>query len=98
MHLQILGTLPEFQRRGHASSICRWAMDHVLRKSLKDMSVMASPMGYNLYTVLGFERVGTFYIQVPGEDERLVLQAMMYKPNIWETKTTEDGDDACVML
>jgi hypothetical protein len=55
-------------------------MELVRRDSLKDMSVMASPMGHELYTWLGFERVGTFYIQVPGEDERLALQAMMYKP------------------
>ncbi|KAL2200789.1 hypothetical protein P885DRAFT_66416 [Corynascus similis CBS 632.67] len=80
IHLQILATLPEFQRRGHGSSLCRWAMELVKRESLNDMSVMASPMGYELYTWLGFERIGTFCLQVSGEDERLVLQAMMYKP------------------
>jgi len=55
-------------------------MDLVRRESLKDISVMASPMGYQLYLWLGFDRVGTFHIQVPGEEERLTLEAMMYKP------------------
>jgi ribosomal protein S18 acetylase RimI-like enzyme len=79
MHLQILATLPDYQRRGHASALCKWAMELVRRDSLKDLSVMASPMGYDLYMWLGFERVGTFYIQVPGEEEMLVLQAVMYR-------------------
>lgn len=38
-------------------------------------------MGYELYKRLGFERVGTFYIQVPVEKEKLTLEAMMYHPN-----------------
>jgi len=80
IHLQILATLPEYQRRGHASSLCRWAMELVCQEGLKDMSVMASPMGYELYKSLGWDVVGTFWIQVPGEEEKLVLRAMMYKP------------------
>ncbi|KAK3318156.1 hypothetical protein B0H66DRAFT_575138 [Apodospora peruviana] len=82
IHLQILATLPDFQRRGHGSSLCKWAMELVRRQSLKDMSVMASPMGYELYTWLGFQRVEEFYIQVPGEDEKLTLQAMIYRPGL----------------
>ena len=80
MHLQILATLPEYQRRGHGSALCRWAMELVRRDGLKDMSVIASPMGYELYIWLGFERVGEFYIQVPGEEEKLRLEAMMHLP------------------
>jgi GNAT superfamily N-acetyltransferase len=99
MHLQILATLPEFQRRGIGSSLCKWAMELVRRDALKDMSVMASPMGHELYTWLGFERVGTFFIHVPGEDERLVLQAMMYRPSkLHRGITMEDADRGCVMI
>ncbi|KAK0714706.1 hypothetical protein B0H67DRAFT_220147 [Lasiosphaeris hirsuta] len=79
IHLQILATLPAFQRRGHGSSLCEWAMELVRREDLEDMSVMASPMGYELYTWLGFETVARFRIQVPGEEEGLTLQAMIYK-------------------
>ncbi|KAK4465877.1 hypothetical protein QBC42DRAFT_260594, partial [Cladorrhinum samala] len=34
IHLQILATLPDYQRRGHATSLCHWAMDLVRRESL----------------------------------------------------------------
>ncbi|KAJ4300111.1 hypothetical protein N0V88_002780 [Collariella sp. IMI 366227] len=85
IHLQILATLPQFQRRGHASSLCKWAMELVRKDSLKDMSVMASPMGYELYIWLGFESVAEFTIQVPGEEEKVVLQAMVYKPTTLST-------------
>lgn len=99
MHLQILATLPEFQRRGHASSLCRWAMELVRKESLKDMSVMASPMGHELYTWLGFEHLGTFYIQVPGEDEKLVMQAMMYRsPKMRRATAVDDADGTCVVI
>jgi len=55
-------------------------MDLVVKDSLQDMSVMASPMGRLLYSQLGFRAVETFYIQVPGEAEKLTLEAMMWCP------------------
>ncbi|KAK1754155.1 hypothetical protein QBC47DRAFT_385893 [Echria macrotheca] len=76
VHLQILATLPEFQRRGHGSSLCLWAMGVVLKDGLKGISAMASPMGFQLYSSQGFLRVCTFYIQVPGEEEKLTLEAV----------------------
>ncbi|KAL2267133.1 hypothetical protein VTJ83DRAFT_4410 [Remersonia thermophila] len=97
MHLQILATLPQFQRRGHGSALCRWAMDLVRRDSLRHMSVMASPMGRELYTFLGFAWVGSFWIQVPGEEEKLVLQAMMYRPPTASRTSLEDVDGNCAV-
>lgn len=88
IHLQILATLPEFQRRGHGSALCRWAMDLVRTDALRHMSVMASPMGYELYKFLGFEWVAEFCIQVPDEEEKVVLQAMMYRPPQDESSRT----------
>ncbi|KAK1783100.1 hypothetical protein QBC45DRAFT_154097 [Copromyces sp. CBS 386.78] len=78
LHLQILATLPDFQRRGHATTLCKWGIDVSRRESLKDVSVMASPMGYRLYARLGFSHVATVIIQVPGEEEKLTLQAMKH--------------------
>ncbi|KAK3688255.1 hypothetical protein B0T22DRAFT_511595 [Podospora appendiculata] len=83
LHLQILATLPAYQRRGHGSSICKWGMELMRRDSLNSISVMASPMGSQLYTWLGFANIGTFYIQVAGEEEKLTMEAMMYyKPSV----------------
>lgn len=99
IHLQILATLPDFQRRGHGSSLCKWAMELVMRDSLNDMSVMASPMGNELYTWLGFENVGTFHIQIPGESQRLVLHAMMYRPTKLRMATaSKDVDNSCCVV
>ncbi|KAK4169919.1 hypothetical protein QBC43DRAFT_306837 [Cladorrhinum sp. PSN259] len=98
IHLQILATLPDFQRRGHATSLCQWAMELVHRESLKDMSVMASPMGHDLYTWLGFDSVGTFYIQVPGEEERITLQAMKYVPEVWTVKVVPQAEAGCGIM
>ncbi|GAB1319522.1 hypothetical protein MFIFM68171_09732 [Madurella fahalii] len=77
IHLQILATLPKFRCRGHGSSLCRWGMRVVLKDRLERISVMASPMGSTLYSSLGFNTVDTFSIQVPGEEEKLDLKAMM---------------------
>ncbi|KAK3491889.1 hypothetical protein B0T13DRAFT_404157 [Neurospora crassa] len=82
LHLQILATLPDFQRRGHATTLCRWGMDVIRRESLEDISVMASPMGYHLYTRLGFDHLATVIIQVLGEDEKLALQAMKKEASV----------------
>lgn len=98
IQLQILATLPEFQRRGHGSSLCRWGMELVRRDALQDMTVMASPMGYKLYTWLGFEKAATFYIQVPGEEESLVLQAMIYRPAKLRGIKIEDVEEGCTMI
>jgi len=41
---------------------------------------MASPIRYLLYNLLGFQKVKTFYIQVPGKAEKLTLEAIMWRP------------------
>ena len=46
VYLQILATLPEFQRRGYGSLLCLWAMGVVLKDGLKGILVMASFMGF----------------------------------------------------
>lgn len=73
-------------------------MDLVRRESLKDMSVMASPMGYDLYTWLGFDCLGTFCIQVPGEEERITLQAMKYVPKVWKVKIAPQQEAGCGIM
>ena len=59
-------------------------MDLVRKEFLKDLSVMASQMGYDLYLSLGFEEVRMFYVRVPDEEEELALRAMRYTPKAVE--------------
>ncbi|KAK3943900.1 hypothetical protein QBC46DRAFT_240792, partial [Diplogelasinospora grovesii] len=78
LHLQILSTLPDHRRAGYGSALCNWAMNLVREEGLKGMSVMASPMGCELYTRLGFVRVGSVHIHIEGDDESVNLEAMIY--------------------
>ncbi|KAK3933868.1 hypothetical protein QBC46DRAFT_274929 [Diplogelasinospora grovesii] len=78
LHLQILGTLREHRRQGHGKSLCKWGMNLVREEGLEGMSVMASPMGRELYTSLHFRRVGNIHIQV-GDENGVHLEAMMYR-------------------
>jgi hypothetical protein len=43
------------------------------------LTVIASPMGFEVYTSLGFTYRGNQTVQVPGEEEKLVLYAMDYE-------------------
>ena len=43
------------------------------------ITMLASPMGSNLYEKLGFKFCGTVVMQVPGEEERLEYAAMDWK-------------------
>jgi hypothetical protein len=43
------------------------------------LTVMASPMGSRLYTHLGFRSLGKRDVQVPGEEEKVQLEAMVFE-------------------
>lgn len=77
LHLRILATHPDFQRRGAASALCRWGIEHAGERK-QPVTVFASPMGQKLYIYLGFEYLGTVPVQVEGEDEKLSIGAMVY--------------------
>ncbi|KAG6354228.1 hypothetical protein INS49_004832 [Diaporthe citri] len=77
LHLRILATHPDFQRRGAASALCRWGVEYAGERK-QPGTLFASPMGRKLYTYLGFKYLGTVPVQVEGEDEKLSIGAMMY--------------------
>lgn len=69
LKLQILGTHPDFRRRGLATSLCTWGTDLAARDGLAVVTLLASAQGYPLYVHLGFRSLGTQAIQAPGEEE-----------------------------
>jgi GNAT superfamily N-acetyltransferase len=77
IHLAILGTHPDFRHRGFATALCRWGMDQA-RKNNIAVTVVASPMGYELLAHLNFTLRGTKRVQVPGEKEKLTIYAVDY--------------------
>ncbi|KAI7779891.1 hypothetical protein LA080_000214 [Diaporthe eres] len=58
LHLRILATHPDFQRRGAASALCRWGIEYAGERK-QPVTLFASPMGQKLYTYLGFDYLGT---------------------------------------
>lgn len=79
MHLQALGTHPSYLRRGLARRLCQWGMDQAARDGAV-VTLVASPMGRNVYPRLGFEELGIITVQVEGEEEKTELTAMAWDP------------------
>lgn len=81
IHLQILGTHPDYQRRGYGTALCEWGMRRAKQDQVA-VSLLASPMGYKLYLALGFEDFGTVPVQVDGEEEKIELRPMSWVPEM----------------
>lgn len=75
--LQILGTHPDYRRRGHGTTLCKWGMDLARRDGVV-LTLQASPLGRLLYSSLGFTNLGECVMQVPGEDEYVPFWAMVW--------------------
>ena len=79
IHLQALGTLARFQRRGYGSVLVRWGMERATRDGVV-ATLLASPMGRLVYPRLGWEELAEVKVQVPGEEEHTFLYPMVYDP------------------
>jgi GNAT superfamily N-acetyltransferase len=77
LHLGMICTLPDYQRRGAGTMQCKWGLDLAKEKKL-EVTLFASPMGRLLYEHLGFDVRGTVIVQVKGEEEKLTIKAMAY--------------------
>ncbi|KAL8791916.1 MAG: hypothetical protein Q9195_005492 [Heterodermia aff. obscurata] len=76
IHLQILGTHPDYMRRGYGSALVYWGIAVAKANNLA-VSLMASPMGIPLYTHLGFKHVKRIILRVPEETEEVYIDAMV---------------------
>ncbi|CAH0037033.1 unnamed protein product [Clonostachys rhizophaga] len=75
VHLQILGTHPDYQRRGAASTLLRYGIQQAREEKLP-ITLLASPMGQPLYATFGFEDRGKVFVQLDGEEDKVTLDAM----------------------
>jgi GNAT superfamily N-acetyltransferase len=87
LSLRQMATLPAYWRKGAATMLCKWGMEKARKVSVA-VPMFASPMGKRLYESLGFKELGTFRVQVDGEDEVLVVHALTWEP-AWEQKSEE---------
>ena len=78
LHLLILATHPEYQRRGAGTRLCRWGMQLAMDRKIP-VTLFSSPMGTQLYTSLGFRMVGTVVVRVEGEDDKLTIGTMIFQ-------------------
>ena len=88
MYLQILATLFDYLRHGFAGGLVKWGMSLVEHEILK-INLLASPMGFPLYTHLGFKDCGKVVVQIPDEEEKVTMHAMEYDPQKREEEAAE---------
>ncbi len=88
IHLQILGTHRDSMRRGFGSALCAWGMSKARDDGLV-VSVLASPMGFFLYSQLNFQDLGTVVVHVPGDEKTVSLKPMVFQPEKKDSKTVE---------
>ncbi len=79
LHLQILGVHPDHWRRKIGTQLVRWGMEKATRENIP-LTVVAGPLGLHLYSDLGFKNLGEYITQVPGEEEKVSSDAMVYEP------------------
>ncbi len=77
LHLRMLATLPEFQRKGAGTALCKWGIEQAKQDQVP-VTLLSSPMGHSLYSSLGFADIATVTVQVEGEEEKLSIRAMVY--------------------
>jgi hypothetical protein len=79
MHLQMLGTHPEYRRLGAAAKLVRWGVERAWKDQVV-ITLLAGGAGYALYKSMGFEDLGAEVARVPGEEESVSFNVMVYRP------------------
>ncbi|KAI1070168.1 hypothetical protein LB507_007962 [Fusarium sp. FIESC RH6] len=78
--LWALYTHPDFRRRGAGTMICKWGIQQAVDTN-RHLTLCATPMGKLLYLSLGYKSLGKIVVQVEGEEEKIVQDAMVKYTN-----------------
>jgi GNAT superfamily N-acetyltransferase len=89
LYLQLLGTHPDHRRRGYGTALCNWGIS-LAKDDGVVVSLFASPMGFLLYSQLGFKYLGTLTIQVLGETDKVILKAMVLENEVKEISQADE--------
>ncbi|KAK5635988.1 hypothetical protein RRF57_011700 [Xylaria bambusicola] len=73
----LLGTHLDYRRLGAASMLLKWGQEKAKVEEVV-MTLFASPMGYPLYSKVGFTEVDKIHIQVEGDDASVEHLAMVW--------------------
>ena len=80
--LELLVTDRAFRRRGAATRLVRWGTSQADQEGLS-CGVEASEMGAPLYKALGFQKLATWVVKVPGDNDSLPYDVMRRNPS-WQ--------------
>lgn len=78
--LWALYTHPDFRRRGAGTMICKWGIKQAVDTN-RHLTLCATPMGKLLYLSLGYKSLGKIVVQIEGEEEKTVQDAMVKYTN-----------------
>ncbi|KAI5921283.1 acyl-CoA N-acyltransferase [Camillea tinctor] len=76
LNLLWLITIPKFRCQGAGSLICYWGQEEAKKRHKDFLTVMASPMGKNLYKDHGYGLIDTVMAQRKGEEEKVEVYIM----------------------
>ncbi|PQE20516.1 Acyl- N-acyltransferase protein [Rutstroemia sp. NJR-2017a BBW] len=79
LYLRILGTHPDYRRRGFGSRLLKWGVDRATRDEVV-ICLMSTKSGYPLYIACGFKELESIRIQAEGEEVFVVMRRMVYIP------------------
>ncbi|KAI3325230.1 hypothetical protein HD806DRAFT_533821 [Xylariaceae sp. AK1471] len=79
LNLLILATHPEYRRLGAAARLVAWGQEEAKAEGIP-VTVFSSPMGFPLYTKMGFTQIGSVHVQVDGDDAFTDLPGMVWNP------------------
>ncbi|KAF2452931.1 hypothetical protein BDY21DRAFT_147503 [Lineolata rhizophorae] len=78
VHLLVLTIHRDCQRHSAGAKLRQWGMD--ISKDLKvPATPFSSPGGQKLYAYMGFEYLGSVTVQTEGENEKLLISAMIHR-------------------
>jgi GNAT superfamily N-acetyltransferase len=79
IYLRILGTHPDYRRRGFGSKLLKPGIDRATRDEVV-LSLLSTQPGYPLYIASGFRELESFRIQAEGDEVFTIMRRMAYIP------------------
>lgn len=79
LYLRILGTHPDYRRRGFGSKLLKLGIDRATHDDVV-ITLMSTLLGYPAYIACGFRELESMRIQVKDEEVFIVMKRMVYTP------------------
>jgi ribosomal protein S18 acetylase RimI-like enzyme len=74
-----LATLPKYQRHGLGTALTNWGLEICQQRNIS-AGLFSTSIAKQLYDHLGFKLLKDIVVQVPGEEEKVVMACMKWDP------------------